>query len=200
MRAGPLGVLFAEDEAGLVATAVEQSLVTHRDARCAAGAVAVAGAVALGARPGPIQTAEFVTGVASLAAPVDESVSDAIRRLTEWAHLPPSEACRRMQQAGLDPASSDEWRGVSSLVTPSVVWSLYAFLQAPDDYWAAVCTAIEAGGDTDTMAAMTGAIAGARSGPESLPRTLLGRITDRGEWGTGRLAELADRTMRLVAG
>ena len=40
----------------------------------------------------------------------------------------------------------------------------------PDDYWATVCTAIGVGGDTDTMAAIAGAISGARLGPAALAR------------------------------
>jgi ADP-ribosylglycohydrolase len=72
-----------------------------------------------------------------------------------------------------------------------VTWSLHAFLRSPDDYWAAVCTAIAVGGDTDTMAAITGAIAGGRLGSAALPGELLGRLHDRGTWGATELAALA---------
>ena len=65
------------------------------------------------------------------------------------------------------PSSPTNGGGSPPVVIPSLVWSLYAFLHAPDDYWTAVCTAIAAGGDTDTMAAITGAIAGARLGEAS---------------------------------
>ena len=85
-------------------------------------------------------------------------------------------------------------------MTPSVVWSLYAFLRTPDDYWATVCTAIGVGGDTDTLAAIAGAISGARLGPRALPDELVGRLNDRGEWGRDPLIELAHRAARLVGG
>jgi ADP-ribosylglycohydrolase len=42
------------------------------------------------------------------------------------------------------------------------------------------------------MAAMAGAISGARLGPGALPAVLLSRLTDRGEWGADALAELAE--------
>jgi ADP-ribosylglycohydrolase len=51
------------------------------------------------------------------------------------------------------------------------LWSIYAFLRAPDDYLDTVCVAIAAGGDVDTTAAMAGAIGGVRLAsydPESL--------------------------------
>jgi ADP-ribosylglycohydrolase len=61
-----------------------------------------------------------------------------------------------------------------------------------------VCTAIEAGGDTDTMAARAGAISGARLGPAGLPAGLLARLNDRGGWGSEALTDLARRAARLV--
>ena len=83
--------------------------------------------------------------------------------------LPPEVAAGRLRAEGLDPDTHREWHGISAFVMPSVAWSLYAFLRTPDDYWATVCTAIAVGGDTDTMAAMAGAMAGARVGVAGLP-------------------------------
>jgi ADP-ribosylglycohydrolase len=82
-------------------------------------------------------------------------------------------------------------------VVPSVAWSLYAFLRTPDDYWAVVRTAIAVGGDTDTMAAMAGALAGAHLGAAVLPQPLLERLTDRGAWGAAELDGLARDCARL---
>ena len=194
MRAGPLGLLFTDTEAMVVA-AVEQSLVTHSDPRCAAGAVALAGAVARAAEPGPLDRGEFLGAVADLAGGQDESVASAIRGLQTWVHLPADDAIRWLHAEGLDPAYTREWQGISAFVTPSVLWSLYAVLRDPDDYWNAVCTAIGAGGDTDTMAAMAGAIAGARLGPGALPPALVQRLTDRGTWGAHELTALAERVI-----
>jgi ADP-ribosylglycohydrolase len=197
MRAGPLGLLFAERRA-MVTAAVEQSLVTHLDPRCAAGAVAVAAAVARAVEPRPIQRAEFLDAVASAAGEQDASLASAVRGLGAWMHLDPEAAAARLHAEGLDPAYSRQWQGISAFVTPSVVWSLYAFLRDPDDYWTAVCTAIGAGGDTDTMAAIAGAIAGARLGREALPAGLVERLHDRGRWKATELAELAGRAAAVT--
>lgn len=197
MRAAPLGLLFGENEATITA-AVEQSLVTHLDPRCAAGAVAVARAVALAADGEPLERGRFLREVAESAAVQDASVGSAIEGLAAWAHLSPDAAARWLHAEGLDPAYAEEWQGISALVTPSVVWSLYAFLRDPDDYWATVCTAIWAGGDTDTMAAIAGAIAGARLGPAALPAELIERLNDRGDWRAGDLTGLAARVVSLM--
>jgi ADP-ribosylglycohydrolase len=189
MRAGPLGLLFPETQS-ICRAAREQSRVTHLDPRCAAGAVAVACAVQIAARRQPIDRRGFLDEVAARAESDDSSVAEAIRGLSEWGSLSPGDAARHVHEAGLDPAHP-RWQGISAFVTPSVLWSLYAFLRSPEDYWETVCTAIAVGGDTDTMAAIAGAISGARVGVTALPQELLVHLTDQGQWGADELSELA---------
>jgi len=189
MRSGPLGLLFGDGEA-VRRAAREQSRITHLDPRCAAGAVAISRAVLLAARRGSLEPAVFLDDIAASVEPDDASVARAIRGLSEWVTLDPTAAARRLHESGLDCAHPG-WQGISAFATPSVLWSLYAFLRSPDDYWETICTAIGVGGDTDTMAAMAGAISGARSGPAVLPETLLSQLNDAGEWGAEALSTLA---------
>lgn len=58
----------------------------------------------------------------------------------------------------------------------SVPTALLAFLANPDDPAAAIRFAIRAGGDTDTIAAMAGALAGARHGATALPEPWVQRL------------------------
>jgi ADP-ribosylglycohydrolase len=197
MRAGPLGLLLPERPA-MCRAAREQSRITHGDPRCAAGAVAVARAVALAAQRLPVEPATFLADVAACADEEDRSVAEAVRGLAGWITLAPDKAAQHVHDSGLDPAHMDRWLGISAFVTPSVLWSLYAFLRSPDDYWETVCTAIAVGGDTDTMAAIAGCISGARLGSGGLPQPLLTRLNDRGAWGAEELAELAQACSALV--
>jgi ADP-ribosylglycohydrolase len=198
MRAAPLGLLLAGDTRSMVEATIEQSLVTHRDPRCSAGALAVAGAARIAAEGGRIRHESFLDDLAELTSAADQSVTQAILDLRHWVHLPPEDAIRPLRAAGLDPADTGEWRGISASVTPSVLWSLYAFLRTPEDYWATVCTAVGAGGDTDTMAAIAGAISGARLGAGALPASLVERLQDRGRWRSAALTDLAHRAAQLV--
>jgi ADP-ribosylglycohydrolase len=198
MRAGPLGLLF-RDTATMCRAAEEQARITHLDPRCAAGSVVVTRAVALAAARQPLEVRAFIEDLAACAEITESSVAAAVRGLSEWAALPPREAARHVHASGLDPAHREKWQGISAFVIPSVLWSLYSFLRSPDDYWETICTAIAVGGDTDTMAAMAGAISGARLGLDALPQGLLERIKDRGEWGAPALAELA-RACSSVSG
>lgn len=189
MRAGPVGLLFSEPGA-VCRAAREQSRITHLDPRCAAGAVAVARAVSIAASDVALEPASFLADVAQWAEEDDAAVAGAIRELVCWVSLDPESAARQVNQLGLDPAHPT-WQGISAFVTPSVLWSLYAFLRSPDDYWETVCTAIAVGGDTDTMGAMAGAMSGARLGVTALPQDLLAHLNDRGEWKAPDLLDLA---------
>jgi poly(ADP-ribose) glycohydrolase ARH3 len=188
MRAGPAGLLFGGDPERWRRCVREQSRVTHQDTRAAAGAMAIAGAVALARAAARLDPPGLLEGVATWVECEDESMAAAVRSLATWRHLEPEAAAAYLGVSE---------QGVSPFVVTSVLWSLYAFLRSPDDYWESICVAIAVGGDTDTTAAMTGAIAGARLGPAALPSVLLERLTDRGTWGAGELGQLARDCARI---
>jgi ADP-ribosylglycohydrolase len=196
MRAGPLGLLF-QDLSEATHAARQQSRITHLDPRCAAGAAVVACAVWHSAKGKSIDAGSLLPELAACAEAEDQSVADAIRGLADWVRLPPPDAARYIHENGLDPAHPT-WQGISAFVTPSLLWSLYAFLRSPDDYWETVCTAIWVGGDTDTMAAIAGAITGARVGTAGFPSGLVRCLTDQGDWGAKELTELAHSCADLL--
>ena len=189
MRAGPIGLVYARDTAAhLIAAAHDQGRITHQDPRCAAGAIAIAGAVALACRGATPTT--YTATLAQWTQTYDPILAEALEQLDVWVALSPADAVRRIAPVGLPHV---DWDGISGFVTGSVLWSLYAFLRHPDDYWAAITTAIGGGGDTDTTAAMTGAIVGARVGIDRLPHALVSRVHDRNTWTVAELSDLAQR-------
>jgi hypothetical protein len=103
-------------------------------------------------------------------------------------------------KVGQEDGFVDHWEGITPFVMGSVLWSLYAFLRTPGDYWETICTAIWPGGDVDTTAAMAGAISGAHLGLQALPAELSRRVTDQGTWGYDELVGLADRCFEIVIG
>jgi ADP-ribosylglycohydrolase len=199
MRAGPLGLLLP-DTSAMCRAAIEQTRITHLDPRCAAGSTVIARAVALAAQRSPLDAGDLIEDLATCAAISDISVAESVKKLAEWVALTPAEAARHVHASGLDPAHTGRWQGISAFVTPSVLWSLYAFLRSPDDYWETICTAIAVGGDTDTMAAMAGAISGARLGAGALREELVARLNDRGEWAADALIHLARSCSAVASG
>lgn len=197
MRAGPIGLLFFDDPEGLIQAADDQGRITHRDRRCSAGAVAIAGGVALAITSRVIDRDGFLTQLGKWVEKIEGSVASLIRQLSEWISLPPDEAVSFISKAGLDSSGMDRWEGISPFVIPSVLWSLYSFLRSPEDYWETICTAIAVGGDVDTTAAMAGAISGAYLGVDAIPFQPASRLTDQGNWGYPELIELAHRCYDL---
>ena len=200
MRAGPIGLLFFDDKQALVRAAHDQGRITHADPRCSAGAVAIAGAVALALGEKAIEPGPFLARLAEWSGAIEPTLAGYLGELENWLNLPPDEAAPLISRAGLEAGYSDRWQGVSPFVIPSVLWSLYAFLKSPDDYWETICTAVRIGGDVDTTAAMAGAISGARVGLEALPRGMARRLTDCGAWGFDDLVALARRAYAIKMG
>lgn len=62
----------------------------------------------------------------------------------------------------------------------SVPFSIAVFLRNQEDFRSVVMEAIRSGGDADTVAAMAGAIAGARNGSESIPPEWKGAVPFHG--------------------
>ena len=198
MRAAPVGLWYHADPRELVRVAVDQGRTTHRDPRASAGAVAIAGAVALALRGDDasgagraLDAAAFCRTLAGWVGSVDAGFGEAVAALPRSVASDPLLALSTIQSSGKD--FDDRWPGISPFVVGSVLWSLYAFLRSPDDFQAAMVLAIGVGGDVDTTAAMTGAIAGARLGAAALPSKLVRQLQDQGTWRHGELSKLADR-------
>lgn len=193
MRAGPIGLLFYDDLDEMARAAHEQGFITHRDARCSAGAIVIAGAVALALWEGPVERLDFLGRLSELTVRVHAPFAEALISLSGWVTLPPEQAVAHISRVGLERKLDEGWGEITPFVMPSVLWSLYSFLRTPEDYWQTIRTAIAVGGDVDTTAAMAGAISGAHLGLGAIPRKLAGRITDQGSWGFSELTDLAGK-------
>jgi ADP-ribosylglycohydrolase len=198
MRAGPVGLLFFGRPDDLVQVAHDQGRITHRDRRCSAGAIAIAGAVALNLQNPTSAVAEIIPRLCSMVESFDPVLAASLERMPRWLCQSPATAAIDIARVGFAPGSDSEWEGISPFVTPSVLWSLYSFFRSPDDYMESICTAIAVGGDVDTTAAMTGAISGARVGISRLPQALTQLLNDNGTWGYDALVGLANQCYSLA--
>lgn len=199
MRAGPVGLVFGFEPAMMARVARDQGRITHADERCSAGALTVAGAVALAARRGRIDPPLFLQQLQDWAQRIEPTMTSSLRQLADWLDLPEHEAAERISRSGLPPGVDSHWQGgISAFVIASVLWALYAFLRSPDDYIRTIATAIMPGGDVDTTAAMAGAMAGARLGAGAVPSQLADRLNDQGEWRRDDLQRLAEQAHALT--
>jgi ADP-ribosylglycohydrolase len=184
MRIAPVGIAAAlpdppglADLTALVDRVVAASFVTHNTGLALAGAAAVAAAVSAG-----------ISGASTTEARTTAIM--AARLATDRGHW----------VAGADVAARIEWAvGLvadrnqveaaeliytlvgTSLATQESVPAAFAVLAAvPDNPWQACLLAASLGGDTDTIAAMTGAVAGACAGVTAFPAEAIAVIDAQG--------------------
>ena len=89
----------------------------------------------------------------------------------EWPEL-----CRKLAGALTSKLSVEDFaaslglgRGVSGYAYHTVPVALYAWLRHPSDFRAALESALNCGGDTDSVGAIVGALCGARQGAADIP-------------------------------
>jgi ADP-ribosyl-[dinitrogen reductase] hydrolase len=182
MRSALLGV-YARDHAALLRHLVAASTrLTHTDPRAEQGALLVAMAAAHGSRLGSAGT--NVDGIFDLLLPIvtDVELADNLRLCRD--HLNRQSSPDEFAHAiALD-------RGVTGYINHTVPVALFCWLRHPRDFRAAVESAILLGGDTDTVGAITGALAGATQGVNAIPASWVRGICDY-PWSVDRMRRLA---------
>ena len=198
MRIAPVGLTVSASDLRALVDAVQQaSLVTHNTSVALAGAAAVAAAVS---------TALDSTAAAAterVAAATDAAVAAAALGSERGHWVAGADVAARIRWAAAlvsgEPSVAAAAEAIYSLVGTSVatqesVPAAFAVLSAvPEDPWAACLLAASLGGDTDTIAAMAGAVGGAAHGLSAFPPHAVAVIDAHGLG----LAELADSLLAL---
>jgi len=159
MRVTPVGLTMSStDLVALVDRVEEACLVSHHTGVAIAGAAAVAAAVSRGVDGGSWQQAcECAVAAAELGEQRGRWVAAAsVARRIDWALTlaRPDDPERSLRDLG-------ELVGTSLATQESVPTAFGVLATFPEDPWAAVLAAAALGGDSDTIAAMVGAMGGA---------------------------------------
>jgi len=173
MRAAPVGLMFADDLDRVANEAEKSALPTHTHPIGIDGARMVALAVALAVRTPQFERRAFF----------DELRRRAKTEEFQW---------QLSVAAQLGPDDSLAGFGTTLLAHRSVVTAIGCFAASPDDYPTVIRRAIGLGHDTDTLAAMAGAISGAHLGLWAIPSRLV-RSLERGPKGRSYLIDLAEQ-------
>ena len=169
-RIAPLGLLHAVGHFNsevFTREIIRAGLITHCDPESLNGALAMAYALRLVAND-EIPPEMLIPEVAAF---IDE---DSVARSLRLAG--------RLAPHGGDPAADLAHLrqiGTSSYVAEAVAAALYCFVCHPNDFSGAVQTAVNAGGDTDTIASMAGSLSGAHLGARRLPPELVDGLEAR---------------------
>jgi ADP-ribosyl-[dinitrogen reductase] hydrolase len=173
MRAAPIGLWYYDDMEAIIPASIEASEVTHQDPRSIAAAVAVALMTAYTVHAESLDPADILHLIAGLLLQVDTGVSDHMMQLADWLEEPEEEAVRRIVATGQFGPWRGSWvGGITAYAVPTLLIAFYCFLRHQDDFGKAISRAIMTGGDTDTTAAITGALWGALRGSQAMPADL----------------------------
>jgi ADP-ribosyl-[dinitrogen reductase] hydrolase len=161
MRIAPLAFLLDPADDGDRRTLRDVCRITHHHEEAYVGALAIVAAIRLVSSPGG-SAAGLLTDVAAILP--DSQVRD---RLLRYAGFPDSVSVSQI---------ADTW-GSSGFVADSVPLALFAAREIGSRPFVDVIEGVvQAGGDTDTIASMTGQIAGAAVGSAGLPAEMLVRL------------------------
>ncbi|HEV3039257.1 MAG TPA: ADP-ribosylglycohydrolase family protein [Candidatus Angelobacter sp.] len=169
MRSAILGVCYGNDLPQLRRLVKVGTRVTHTDPKAEWAALAVAVAAHL-ASSGQATPDEFLRALRNALGGDLQHASDFMNLLERAAH---SAARGESTESFAQSLGLDE--GVSGYSFHTVPVALQTWLRQPNDF-SAVLSAIRCRGDTDTVAAIVGAIIGAHVGKEGIPQQWLERM------------------------
>ncbi len=191
MRIAPLGLAFGGDLEALRRETARNAVVTHADRLAIASGIVQAYTVARLARtaPGTLDPRALIAEIVDVLADFDDTgaverraaagkkrvrLADRIAELADMLEMSPPEAFAHTYNGGFV---------LESL--PAALWAFLANRENPEE---AIVVAVNGGYDADTVAAMTGAMAGAYHGESALPS----RWVDDLE-ALGQIRSIADR-------
>lgn len=161
-----LACVYSEPTGQLLnANAVIQSHVTHHNPLCKAGSTAVAAAVAAALQAKAAGDSNLSSAVLAALVEPYGSMLAAMLAAPDWKAA--AEVMYEVQPPSAEFLETSPFRPPSITMFPphTAGWAIYAAISEPSaGFWPAIFKAIAPGGDTDTVAACTGAIAGAWHG------------------------------------
>jgi ADP-ribosylglycohydrolase len=190
MRVSPIGYLYhrKEDLDLLKKYAIDSSVLTHDHWAASAGAITVARAVAYVLNHDEIDTRKFINTLAKfINEPEFKEFHEYLLELPDYFEMPVKDALRELGLKGVKSPFIEifntpyiKGKGViSGYTVPTVLSAIYTFLLTPNSYITSVEEVIRGAGDTDTTAAICGAISGAFNGIEEIPDILIDNLKDR---------------------
>jgi ADP-ribosyl-[dinitrogen reductase] hydrolase len=217
MRIAPAAIYFEDDPDGLFSAVIDASLITHRDVRSIAGAMAVVSAVRR-LMAGEGRDPSFLLWVAADVAKAEARIATELRgKVTSIGHfgrslsksiahaeslldLPRERAFAALvdeaNRHGADPACRRPTLGFPPVLIPACLY----LLVTTETFEEALLEVVNLGGDADTAGAILGALAGAHYDESAIPERFLDglqnreEIANRGEWlalGESRPMDLA---------
>jgi poly(ADP-ribose) glycohydrolase ARH3 len=186
MRVAPVGLAYHRDFDKAASVAIESSRPTHSHPLAYQGAVVQALAVAVATGLREFEPSAFLRPLRASLKYFDDLMQDTS---TFAAAL---DAVEDGLSRGASCAEMSAILGTGIAAREAVPMALYCFLRHPASYADVIHHAVFLGGDTDTIAAMAGAISGAFLGAGAIPARWSAAICEQ-EHSVNAMQSLADR-------
>jgi ADP-ribosylglycohydrolase len=169
MRSAIIGIYCTAQRPKLIRTLVNASTrITHADPKAEYGAFAVALAAAMASDGLPVNPQDYLTVLKSQLGSQAKELTDLIIHAVESSEIGESSEAF-CETLGLD-------NGVSGYIYHTVPVVIQTWLRHQNDLAGGISEIVRCGGDTDTTAAILGAIIGARVGKEGIPPEWLAKL------------------------
>lgn len=174
MRAGMIGLFFANDMDALATYTRVSTRITHTDPKALVGATAIASLCAwIGRNPGKTRVPR--KQLRTLLFSADPDRNDPVWQSRVETLMDALESGMEVEvfadALGLS-------RGVTGYIHDTVPVCIFAWQRHPDDYRKMMESVCNCGGDTDTTGAIAGALSGASLGEESIPENWRNSVWD----------------------
>lgn len=183
MRIAPLGLFYAEDHTKLREATIECCRVTHTNKSAIAGALVAAFSVAYAVTSEEINIEEYVDLISCEAGPFDDAMASRLQSLPELLSVNEDDAVAELLKNSVITGSP-----IGDIIATAV----FAFIKHHDNFEQSIQFCVNAGWDTDTMAAINGAIWGAWNGVGGIPKRYVDHL-ENGYKGCDYIRNLADQ-------
>ncbi|TKJ19508.1 MAG: hypothetical protein CEE43_15225 [Promethearchaeota archaeon Loki_b32] len=184
MRIAPVGLFYSKDIKALKTTAIKSSIITHSHPAASAGAVVIARAIAFLIDKDPetgFSIDEFfdviTTSISNSQEEIWEEFIQILNKLKSNLNIPIESGLIKFSQAGVkSPYFIEQYLGqafVHPYTISTVICSIFIFLKRLTSFKECIFELATAGGDSDTVGAIGGSLAGVYFGLENISPDLI---------------------------
>jgi poly(ADP-ribose) glycohydrolase ARH3 len=189
MRVSPIGLFFCKDPKALENAAIKSSLITHSHPAASAGALVIAKAIAYLIDKDPATNFPLNEFFEYIIEPLNHSefevwreFIDILNKVKENLNMPVEAGLIKFSQSGVkSPFFIEQFLGrafVHPYALSTVACAIFIFLKRLSSFEECIYELATAGGDSDTVAAIGGSLAGSYFGIKSIPSDLINLVKD----------------------
>ncbi len=184
MRIAPVGLFYYKDLKGLKSAAIKSSVLTHSHPAASAASIVIARAIAYLIDKDPkirFSVDQFfdviISSIASSQEEIWEEFIESLNKLKSNLHVSIEAGLIKFSQIGVkSPFFIEDYLGhafVHPYAISTVICSIFLFLKKLTSFKDCIFELATAGGDSDTVGAIGGALAGAYFGLKNIPNDLI---------------------------